>query len=118
MEEMKYVLQILTVCQGVWVTTLMGFLMWHYIFKSMKNRYLEKNALAMGVSYCCLTAGTMISSLHGMYEWNDVWQITVIIGYAFGDYAIVKMLTHVTRNKKTTKVLRKYIDEELKKPKS
>lgn len=53
----------------------------------------------------------MISSLRGVYDWTDSWQIIVIIGYAFGDYAIVRMLKHTTKNEKTKKVLRQYIKD-------
>lgn len=105
----NYVLKILTICQAVWVLTLMCFLMYHYTVKSIKNRYLEKNAIAMGISYCLITTCTMISSLKGFYNYNDLWQIIVIIGYAFGDYAIVKMLFHVTRNERTKTILKDYI---------
>src|SRR4051812_8416561 len=97
-QYVEYGLQILALCQGVWVLTLMGFLMYHNIRRSIKNRLLEKNALAMGVSYSLLTGATMLTSLNGVHNWNSLWQIVVIIGYAFGDYAIVKMVFHVNKN--------------------
>lgn len=108
----NYILQILTVCQAVWVLTLMGFLIWHYVWRSVKNRFLEKNALTMGVSYSLITVCTMISSLKGFYDWYSLWQIIIILGYAFGDYAIVKMLFHVTRNYKTQQMVKEYIQRE------
>jgi len=104
-------LQILTVCQGIWVLILIGFLMWHYVYNSVKNRILEKNALAMGISYSCLTVASMISSLKGFYDWNSAWQIIVIVGYALGDYVIVKMLFHTVKNRETKKRLEDYIEK-------
>ena len=106
---MNYALQILTVCQAVWVLTLMCFLMFHYAVRSIKNRLLEKNAISIGISYCLLTVGTMISSLNGLYQWNTLWQGLVIVGYALGDYAIVRMLFHVQRNRVQKKILEDYI---------
>lgn len=105
----EYIIEILTICQGVWVVTLMGFLMYHYIVKSIKNRILENNALAMGVSYSLLTVATMMTSIRGVFHWYEPWQVLVIIGYIFGDYTIVRMLKHTTRNDKTTKIVRDYI---------
>lgn len=109
MKNVQYGLQILSLCQGVWVLTLMGFLMWHYLTRSIKNRILEKNALAMGVSYSLLTGATMITSLNDIHQWNSLWQLVVIVGYAFGDYAIVRMVFHVQRNQQTKKNIEDYI---------
>lgn len=83
--------------------------MYHYIVKSVKNRYLEQNALFMGISYMLLTGATVISSLKGVYNWYDPWQLIVMISYVFGDIVIVKMLWHVSRNDQTKKVLNEYI---------
>lgn len=110
-QYLNYGLEILTICQAVWVLTLIIFLMWHYMNKSIKNRVLEKSALAMGFSYSLLTVCTMITSLKGVYDYNDLWQIILFVGYVFGDYAILRMLKHTTKNEKTKKVLKQYIND-------
>lgn len=108
-DTIKYIFQIVTVCQAFWVLGIMIFLMWHYVARSLKNRFLEKNAIALGVSYSLMTICTMISSYRGLYEWHSTWYYILFIGYAFGDYAIVKMLFHVTRNERTKRIMKEYI---------
>lgn len=114
MDTIKYIFQIVTLCQAAWVIGIMIFLMWHYVVRSIKNRYIEKNAIAMGVSYSLVTFCTAVTSYRGMYDWHSGWYFLLFVGYAFGDYAIVKMLYHVTRNEKAKKVLRDYMKEKKK----
>lgn len=110
---MNLALKILTLCQAVWVLTMMSYLMWYYIRKSLKHRIIEKNALLIGLSYIFMTGATVISTLKGFYNWYSVWQILVLVSYLLGDIVIVHVVFHTNRQITARKILEKYIEDNM-----
>lgn len=91
------ILQLAAACQGVWVVTITGFIVYHYLSLAFRDKELQSHILTIALSFCLLTGCTVISTYRSVYEWNDLWQIMALVAYALADYALVVMLWRVTR---------------------
>lgn len=95
--SIEQILQILTVCQGMWVFSISLFVLWHYIKVGFTDENMKWHIVSVVISYNLLTMATMITSYNNLYKWNDLWQATVMLAYILGDYAITVMLFRISK---------------------